>query len=523
MTVSKSNKRRLLFRVSAVAFGLFLFAFAECLCRLLKIDVRGDTTLVDPGFSRLNPLFALDPDGERYAIRESRLKFFVPESFPATKPSGTFRIFCLGGSTVQGRPYSKETAFSAWLELSLKAADPSRNWEVINCGGVSYASYRLKPILKECLQYEPDLFVLCTGHNEFLEERSYSNLRRVPEWLFSVSDAASQLRVTRLLHHGFSRVVQWGRGSGVSNFSQYSPEVDAFLDYRDGLKAYVRDPVLRRGVIAEFAANVREMIVASHGAGVPLLLVSPPANLRNTAPFKSQHRDPFGGADAMRFGGILEEASKQARGDPMRNVSLLKEAVAIDPQYAATYYDLGKCYETLGMPALAKTAFNRALDLDVCPLRILEPMRKALRTIAAETSTPLIDAHALLESRSQWGILGSDWLVDHVHPSLQGHQLIATELLNAMVRLGWVRGVSGWETQRDTFFQKQLASLDPLYFVHGQQRLRNLQFWTEGRADGPPIEERETRWSRAAAFRDGTNVSGRSDRTESFSEHDRAR
>ncbi|MCF7765190.1 MAG: hypothetical protein K9N62_16105 [Verrucomicrobia bacterium] len=37
-----------------------------------------------------------------------------------------------------------------------------------------------------------------------------------------------------------------------------------------------------------------------------------------------------------------------------------KEAVAIDPEYAATYYDLGKCHETLGMPGPARAAFNRA-------------------------------------------------------------------------------------------------------------------------------------------------------------------
>ena len=63
----------------------------------------------------------------------------------------------LGGSTVQGRPFSIETAFSTWLELSLTAADPSRIWQVVNCGGVSYASYRLAPIVDESSCYKPDL------------------------------------------------------------------------------------------------------------------------------------------------------------------------------------------------------------------------------------------------------------------------------------------------------------------------------------------------------------------------------
>ena len=47
---------------------------------------------------------------------------------------------------------------------------------MINCGGVSYASYRLGPILDEVLGYEPDLIMLYTGHNEFLEARTYPRL-----------------------------------------------------------------------------------------------------------------------------------------------------------------------------------------------------------------------------------------------------------------------------------------------------------------------------------------------------------
>ena len=120
------------------------------------------------GFSATRPLFALSEDDSRYEIAKGKLTHFQPDSFAAHKPAGEFRIFCLGGSTVQGRPYSIETSFTSWLELSLQAADPSRTWRVVNCGGVSYATYRLVPMLEEVLNYEPDLVIFCEGHNEFL-------------------------------------------------------------------------------------------------------------------------------------------------------------------------------------------------------------------------------------------------------------------------------------------------------------------------------------------------------------------
>ena len=44
----------------------------------------------------------------------------------------------------------------------------------------------------------------------------------------------------------------------------------------------------------------------------------------------------------------------------------------------------------------------------------------------------MIDLVPIFESRSKEGILGSDWLVDHVHPSIAGHQLIAKLLLKRM-------------------------------------------------------------------------------------------
>ena len=51
-------------------------------------------------------------------------------------------------------------------------------------------------------------------------------------------------------------------------------------------------------------------------------------------------------------------------------------------------------------------------------------------------------------------------------------------------------GDRAWKTTRDASYQKHISSLEALYFARGKQRLDNLRAWTEGRADGPPIEEK---------------------------------
>ena len=180
-----------------VGLGVVLLGLVEIVCWCFGWGGSGG--YVDPGFDPASSLFVTNASGDRLVTRETRVKFFVKESFPVEKEDGVFRVFCLGGSTVQGRPWSIETAFPAWLELSLQAAAPERRWEVVNCGGVSYASYRLTHVLKEVLRYQPDLILLCTGHNEFLEDLTYGAQKNAPLTMVRRNEWLMQFRVYGLL------------------------------------------------------------------------------------------------------------------------------------------------------------------------------------------------------------------------------------------------------------------------------------------------------------------------------------
>ena len=176
----QSRRRRLVFHALAVVVVLSPLVLGELLLRLCvpRRPARPDDPYVT--FRRQEPLFILDGTATRYETATDRLTAFRPQSFAAEKSARTVRVFCLGGSTVQGRPYSVETSFTTWLRLNLEAAQPATDWEVINVGGISYASYRLVPILRELLTHQPDLFIVYTGHNEFLEDRTYRDVKDMP-------------------------------------------------------------------------------------------------------------------------------------------------------------------------------------------------------------------------------------------------------------------------------------------------------------------------------------------------------
>jgi lysophospholipase L1-like esterase len=473
-----------LFRVFAVLLGLSPLLAAECTLRAWDL-VEPRPSEDDPfvGFAGREPLFLLDREAGLYAIAPPRLKFFCPQTFAARKPRGAFRIFCLGGSTVQGRPFTVETSFTSWLALSLQAADPSRKWEVINCGGVSYASYRLALILDEVLAYEPDLIVLCTGHNEFLEGRTYPRLASLPGPLLSMLGAAARLRTFTALRRGVDAVV--GRSSDALNQARpiLPSEVEALLDYKGGLEAYHRDDAWHRGVITHYGFNLRRMIGRARARGVPVLLANPVANLE-TPPFKTEHRPGLSPQAHTRFDAFLEEARSHYAHSLPAAVMALKRAIAIDDEHAGIWYTLGTCQQRLDRLDAARESLNRARDLDICPLRITRPMTDVIRKVVAETDTPLVDFQALFAARSPGGITGDGWLVDHVHPSIAGHKLIARALLDEMVRQGWTRAPrEGWEAERDRLYSEHSATLDTFYYVKGEQRLKNLEGWAQGRAE----------------------------------------
>jgi hypothetical protein len=147
---------------------------------------------------------------------------------------------------------------------------------------------------------------------------------------------------------------------------------------------------------------------------------------------------------------------------------------------------IGKCYEHMGRSAEAKKWFVQAKEQDICPLRILEPMHDAILDVAVQYRIPLVDVKLLIEQRTENGIPGDEWMLDHVHPRITGHQLIADSLYQAMEDMDMVRTPGGWRARRDELWQRHLSSLNAAYYARGTARLKRLQRWSRGPIFDPP-------------------------------------
>lgn len=462
--------------------GFSIFGIIEATCRLAGWGATAPVSTYEE-FHAARPLFRLNPEASEYRIAQERRLYFAEESFPAVKSPNVRRIFLLGGSTVQGRPFSIPTSFGTFLKIALKHADPDTEWQVINCGGISYASYRLLPIIRECINYQPDLFIVCTGHNEFLECVTYGEvisasltLRLAHSWL----NASHSIRLVRSMVQPNEN----GTPGDAAPANILPEEVDAMLDHQGGLEIYTRHALGKDNIASQFGLNLQQMADLCRTHDVPLVFVSPASNLGDCPPFKSQFSDTIDTETKRHLTEQLQQAAERQKDDLPRSIQLLKTITEQDPAFAFSWYQLGRSLRMANRTEDAKAAFVRARDEDVCPLRMTSALEKELLRVAIENDVPFVSLQHVMEHRCRDGIVDSSVLVDHVHPSFRSNQQIALELIKQLT----LNTRQEWLAAAEADFDTHLQSLDDFYFLSGQRTLQSLQAWAAGRGDGPPLE-----------------------------------
>jgi tetratricopeptide (TPR) repeat protein len=423
-----STPRKLLFSAVAVCLGILAL---EISLALLGVAPRSQTEDPFVGFASSSPLFvsAEAANGDAvFVTAPNKRGYFNLQSFAAKKQSGVRRIFCLGGSTTYGRPYADATSFVGWLRELLPLAEPGVRFEVINAGGISYASYRVARVFDELLDYEPDALVVYTGHNEFLEERTYSEFRDRAAWRNALIRIASRSRVgeavARALRQDASDVSTDGRAI-------LATEVQARLDHSAGLDLYSRDDELASDVLRHYRHSLEQMAHRAGERGVPLIFVTPASNLAGFRPFKAESSAELDPEPGLREARALLDA-----GDAAGAREVLVAVRKADPRQADVLFELGRVLRALGDYDAAKEMFIAARDEDVCTLRAPSKFVQAVREIAADREVPCVDYVSLLEEESRrrfdHALVGEEFFLDHVHPTIEAHRLLALKLVDAL-------------------------------------------------------------------------------------------
>lgn len=153
------RSRSLLVRLAiAITPLLLLLVLTEIVLTVLGL---GGGDALNLGFDPETAVIVPDPDvpggyQTRLFIDSAVEELVIP-------PKGAARrVLLLGGSNTQLMPgYA--------LQEQLTALDPSSEWEVINLGRAGYGSTRVAILAQHSLLLQPDLVLVYSGHNEFVE------------------------------------------------------------------------------------------------------------------------------------------------------------------------------------------------------------------------------------------------------------------------------------------------------------------------------------------------------------------
>jgi tetratricopeptide (TPR) repeat protein len=432
--------KRKAFLIFTIAFPFFAIISLEVLLRVIHYgpDLSLFTTQELHGrtFHIMNPAVR-----HRYFTQVSFAPSTSPDYFLVPKPAGTYRIFCLGGSTTVGFPYWFNSAFSSFLRDRLQAAFPDRSVEVINLGMTATNSYTVLDMASDVLEYQPDLILVYDGHNEFYGALGAASRESLggSRWLSRLSLSLAHVKTYRLARdiiNAFGTLMGGeddpaSRGTMMERLSRGKTVPLGSATYRECLDA--------------FSANLRDLKELCAARGVPVILGTQASNLRDLAPFVSSQP-----ADSAIQGRVQFNASFNAGTEHRLNgefdaaLASFRAAASLAPGHAETHYRIAQCLDTLGRPSEALPEFVAARDLDELRFRTSSNFNNVIRSMDDGHLMFCADIESLFASVSPHGTIGHNLVLEHLHPTAYGQFLMARAYAGSMRRHNLLASATAW-------------------------------------------------------------------------------
>ena len=354
---------------------------------------------------------------------ESLARQPFPFRIPKEKPPNAYRIFVLGSSAAMGDP---EASFSIAriLNAMLSESYPDIEFEVINAAITAINSHVVTKIARDCSELAPDLFIVYEGHNEVIGP--YGPAAVLTPFLNSpttitIRSAINRSRTGQL----FSRLSQL-----ISLENPDMPEwggMEMFLE-----QTFAKGSPELEKVRHHFSRNLKSITDSARNASADTLLCTVVSNLRDFAPFQSDHDSALSQSQSERWYREVQLGDQYlAKGEKENAEQHYLAAYEIDDQPAELAFRLGRIQLAMNNTEHANYYLKRALDLDTLRFRTDSVLNGAIRTVGRESddkTSELVDLERLSAEKSPFGIVGDNWLYEHVHLNFQGTYEIANEL-----------------------------------------------------------------------------------------------
>jgi lysophospholipase L1-like esterase len=301
----------------------------------------------------------------------------IADGFQKDKGKNTFRIFALGGSTTAGFPHPQNGSFPRLLKNKLQSQYPEINFEVINLGVSAINSITIRDIIDDVFPEDPDLIIIYAGHNEY-----YGALGPA-----SNVTGFYNLFTTRLILElkEFKTVQLLGNfiGNIFSTFSGKSEPGKTLMSELAGKNLVPLNSEIYCDGVMQFENNLEYILNRCEEENVETIVGTLASNLMQ--------------APLCRFTGCD---------------SLYQEfqSVVNNPD------------------EISKVRLIEIKDEDKLRFRAPEKFNQIIFSLSKEHNSNVLDFKKNLEDNSPKGIIGDNLMLDHLHPSFKGNELIAEQL-----------------------------------------------------------------------------------------------
>lgn len=341
----------------------------------------------------------------------------VEERVVMPKQPGTFRVFMIGESTVQGFPYPPNLCSPSFLQRYLQQrVGGSKRVEVLNMGVTAIASYPLRFMTREALKYDPDMLVIYAGHNEYFGAFGVASTQGVGTRPWQMA-AALWFRSTGLYQAMLRGLAQLPSDEQVKT----QGERRGLMQMMSAREKIAPSAPLRKRAEASLRANLVNCVDQAAGAKVPVVLCTLTANTRDLQPVRSIDGTAEQEKQIAALMTTCRESASSATEEQRRIALALEKQV---PESANLQFVLGRMAEHDRDTTSAQEKYELARDCDAMPWRATRAINDVIRDVAMRAGAALCDVHEAFRIESD-GMPGWRLFVDHLHPSLEGQALMA--------------------------------------------------------------------------------------------------
>jgi lysophospholipase L1-like esterase len=430
MRASSAGQRR---RLSQLLLGAgvvaLLFALLEGGLRLARLGDDTRTSILAYQEVYLPALVPDElPDGTPvWRTWDPRVPF---QCVPRAKAPNALRVFTFGGSAMAGLGFSPNVTVARHLEELLARSHPDRVVEVVNLGLVAIASKQVRLLVEDAVaHYDPDLVVVYSGNNEFLEVHAEKYAAVHATTLSRVRAALSDTNLVRLLQRARSGPPG---PADLPDRNFETAEEERLTQARIIEDIEVREDEVA-ATIAAYAANLAAMVDAARAHGVPIVLCSVAVNWE------------WSGREDTRLGWLASgPGAPRTPQDALPAVEA--ELASFDGSPTERWTLLHRRAELLaacGERGAAEVAYRAALDADPHMRRATGRHAAAVARVAAEHGAVFLDTiEALATLGAERRLVGFEDFYDYVHFTPHGAAAVACAVFERSRTIDALRGTA---------------------------------------------------------------------------------